>query len=315
LISSADCIIIEITMKTTLIEPRSDLSSYEDRALREIREFKSSLSDRRGPAAGWMDWPAEGASKWLTRVPGARRIMNSTVGRVVGLLSDLGHWTLRPDAVYADYRKLGFDVAGPLDAAALELAVVDRAARGLKAKYQSLAAAEGAAAGMIGAAGIPADVTAVVALNQRAVSEYAAYYGFNLADPEERVFAMNVLGLAAGVGDPADRLNVNYFFRAAKGAMSALSPKTAGRNVAAGLAARMAEKIGLRLTRVKMIQFAPLVGAGLGAGLNAQYTGRVCDAAYHLYRERFLARKYDRDADKETQFMVRLNPNPEEDER
>ena len=27
-------------------------------------------------------------------------------------------------------------------------------------------------------------------------------------------------------------------------------------------------------------------------GFNAYYTARVCDAAYHLYRERFLAKKY-----------------------
>ena len=30
----------------------------------------------------------------------------------------------------------------------------------------------------------------------------------------------------------------------------------------------------------------------IGGGFNAYYTAKVCDAAYFLYRERFLARKY-----------------------
>ena len=34
------------------------------------------------------------------------------------------------------------------------------------------------------------------------------------------------------------------------------------------------------------------MGAAVGGGFNAYYTARVCDAAYHLYRERFLAEKY-----------------------
>lgn len=34
------------------------------------------------------------------------------------------------------------------------------------------------------------------------------------------------------------------------------------------------------------------MGAAVGGGFNAYYTARVCDAAYYLYRERFLAEKY-----------------------
>ena len=34
------------------------------------------------------------------------------------------------------------------------------------------------------------------------------------------------------------------------------------------------------------------MGSAVGGGFNAYYTARVCDAAYHLYRERFLAQKY-----------------------
>ncbi|WP_413733489.1 EcsC family protein [Sodalis sp. RH21] len=46
---------------------------------------------------------------------------------------------------------------------------------------------------------------------------------------------------------------------------------------------------GVRITKVKPAQVLPLAGAAVGAGYNAYFTAKVCDAAYYLYRERFLA--------------------------
>ncbi len=35
-----------------------------------------------------------------------------------------------------------------------------------------------------------------------------------------------------------------------------------------------------------------MAGAFVGGGFNGYYTTRVCDAAFHLYRERLLIDKY-----------------------
>ena len=61
----------------------------------------------------------------------------------------------------------------------------------------------------------------------------------------------------------------------------------------ADCAARRA--VGVRLTKAKLAQVVPAVGAVVGSGFHACYTARVCDAAYCLYRERFLAEKYGDD--------------------
>lgn len=61
----------------------------------------------------------------------------------------------------------------------------------------------------------------------------------------------------------------------------------------------------------------PYTGAAVGGGFNAYFTSKVCDAAYYLYRERFLALKYGE------QFIAvptapagDLDPHyPEEDEQ
>src|SRR3546814_3818870 len=47
----------------------------------------------------------------------------------------------------------------------------------------------------------------------------------------------------------------------------------------------IATKIGIKLTKGKLAQSIPLVGAGVGGSFNAYFTAKVCDAAYYYYRE------------------------------
>lgn len=55
---------------------------------------------------------------------------------------------------------------------------------------------------------------------------------------------------------------------------------------------KIAQSLGIRLTKGKLGRVIPKVGAVVGGGYNAYYTDKVCDAAFNLYRERFLAEKY-----------------------
>lgn len=47
------------------------------------------------------------------------------------------------------------------------------------------------------APGIPPDIIALITLNQRAIGEYATYYGFDISSQQERLFSLNILGLAS----------------------------------------------------------------------------------------------------------------------
>lgn len=55
---------------------------------------------------------------------------------------------------------------------------------------------------------------------------------------------------------------------------------------------QIARALGIRLTKAKLAQAVPIVGAAMGGGFNAYYTARGRDGAYNPYRERFLAAKY-----------------------
>jgi hypothetical protein len=48
----------------------------------------------------------------------------------------------------------------------------------------------------------------------------------------------------------------------------------------------------------------------VGGGFNTYFTNKVCDAAFYLYRERFLARKYGDDGGTGAIIEVTVPPSP-----
>ena len=221
--------------------------------------------------------------------------ITKALGGCVGVLADAAAWAVRPEAVYAQFRNAGHDVSQPADLLALDLQQVDRVVSWLDAKYKGLAFTEGATAGTLGAPGLIADIPALVALNLRAIAEYATYYGFDVGSQRERLFAMHVLGLASS---PSDATKMPVMAQLARIAADAAKKKTWNaleEHVLVGAIKQIAQALGVRLTKAKLAQTVPIMGAAVGGGFNAYYTARVCDAAYHLYRERFLAEKYGPD--------------------
>jgi hypothetical protein len=266
---------------------------YDVAAMRDIQAWKNKESSVADKARGYLDRPGDRLGRMLTGIPGAGRVMDKTIGSLVHTLTDLAHWSVRTTAIYRQYKKYGLAVEKPGDIHGLDLIHVDRAIKGLKGKYLGLAAAEGAVTGLVGLPGIPADIVAVVSLNQRAVAEYASYLGFDLTIEEERLFAMTILDLAAKPSGEPKKKALAHSLRLARHLAADNTILKMPRNILAGMVEQIARAMGLRLTRAKLIQFMPFIGAGAAAGLNALYTSQVCEAAYYLYRERFLNRQSD----------------------
>ena len=85
---------------------------------------------------------------------------------------------------------------------------------------------------------------------------------------------------------------MNQLTKLTKAAAKKGAWKTLKIQVMATIIEKIAKTLGMRLTRAKVAQLLPIAGAAVGGTFNALYTGRVCEAAYHLYREQFLIRRY-----------------------
>jgi hypothetical protein len=276
-------------------------SDYEETARRQIWAWKN-------PAQSWFDramavvsWPLDRASDVVSRVlgPAVHGALNGTLG----LINDVTQWTVRPQAVLEEYRKFtGPDVQELSDIYALDLLTVDRVIGWLDTKYEGIALAQGAAAGGAGTlnpavalAVIPTDVVALIALNLRAVGEYATYCGFDVSIQQERLFALNALAYASSPTDTSKQVALAQLVRIARDVALHRSWKDLENHAAVLAIERIANALSIRLTKAKLAQVLPAAGAAIGGGFNAYYTNKVCNAAFYLYRERFLAHKYGAD--------------------
>lgn len=272
---------------------KNELTEYEKTAVISIHEWKNPQIGWFGKAMEIINWPLEKAGDLITEVPGVDWVIEKTVGGLVSLLNELAHWSVRPDAIYEEYRVAGFEyIKTPSDIFSLDLKDVDRVNGWLGAKYKALATVEGVTVGYVGLLGIPPDIIALITLNQRAIGEYATYYGFDISSQQERLFALNILGLASSPNDTAKQVAMAQLVRIAKDVARKKAWKELERRSFVRIIQIISRSLGIRLTKAKLAQIVPVTGALVGGGFNAYYTSNVCDAAFYLYRERFLAEKY-----------------------
>jgi len=156
----------------------------------------------------------------------------------------------------------------------------------------TLALAEGTAAGAAGLPGMAVDIPALVALALRAVNEYATYYGYDVSLASERYVAMTVLAVVTGGDTVAKQAAMTEVAKATVMAAQKKSWDELQRVAVVRLIQKLAEQLGIRLTKAKLAQALPVFGGLVGGGFNAWYVSKVCFAARMVYRERFLRERY-----------------------
>jgi hypothetical protein len=261
-------------------------SPYEREAWSEIQAWKTA---RTGDEPSRVALPARALTGRKGKV--AARAVEAVLPALSRAMNDVAHWRIDNGAL-ARIRRAGGDIARLADVQRLDLSVLDRAARPIRTRYVPSMAAQGATAGAFGAPGMVIDLPLLVLWNLRAAGEHGTHYGFDLGFVHERLWAGQLLVLGAG-GSQAVRagaiLNLQQIaVTAARGA----GWRELEQFVVVGVLRRMARVLGVELTRQRLVRILPVIGAGVAAATNATLTRRTCDAAYFLYRERFLIDKY-----------------------
>lgn len=267
-------------------------SAYEKAALREIQEWKNPPRSWYDGMRGKVDEMWSGATDLARRLPGVEWTIDNIVTGLLDLTNEISHDSVWRDGIIREFARTETEIEEFDDISRLDLEHVDSALTGLKAKYVSLAGAEGAATGFAGFAGIVPDIVALVALNLRAAGEYATYCGFDIRTQEERIFALSILDYVAKTSDNAKELAIEPAYRVVKKVATSQGVNAIEQLGFNEAVERIARAIGMNLTGRKLSQVVPIAGAAVGAGLNVLYTRKVCATAHNLYRERFLARKY-----------------------
>jgi len=268
-------------------------SAYDERALKEIHAWKNPELGWFGQAMRVINWPLDKAGDMVFDAPGVGKVIKHSIQGLISLCNDMAQWSVNKKAIYKEFHKAGHNtIRREADVLKIELEDVDKIVAWLDAKYKGIALVEGAGTGAIGLPGIPPDLVSLIALSLRAIGEYATYYGFDIHSQEERLFAMNVLGLASSPSDSSKGLAMAQLVKIARDTAKKRSWKKLEEHAFVKVVQQIAKALGIRLTKAKLAQIVPAAGAIVGGGFNAYFIAKVCDSAYYLYRERFLARKY-----------------------
>ena len=274
-----------------------DLSGSEHGGIRalpkRLRTLRSSLGPRLSAAAA-------GASGRANATLDSAKLLSSVAEQalsgILSLINDISQETVWPERTFKKYRRRGYStVVSCEDIGLLDVSVIDGAVSGLEARYAAVAAVEGGLTGGLSVLGpgalaacISADVVALIGLNLRAVGDYATHYGFDIGQPQERLYALHVLMLASSWSDASKELVLAELYAIAKQAAAKKTWAELEKHLAVKAAQQIAERLSIRLTKTMLARAVPFAGIVIGSGFNAFYTRKVCQEAPKLYRERFL---------------------------
>ena len=314
------------------------MSPYEKRAWAEIEKWSNSRLTARTrhvvPPGARRRLTSAGktAKKRVDSLPGAGEFEAIFV-KALGGLTDLGARaamaSIRDGSIAEAYRKSGHPVEDITDIRKLELQAVDKVKPKLGLAYTAGAAFEGAAAGLVvsggeiiaaggsllgaGAGAAPGvgtvvaamatDAATVLVAANRAVAHIAAYYGYDIDHPDERLFALTVLsmGTATEAGKAAAYIEINKLVQAL--ARRATWDQLR-QNVVTNVVEKVFTRLGFRITQRKLGQAVPFIGIALGAGMNARLLASVTEDADYVYRERFLRERYGLTSQVPTELTV-----------
>jgi uncharacterized protein (DUF697 family) len=269
-----------------------NLSSYERKARREIDDFKN-------PDRGFFSKAVEAVNKPIDAVGDfaldnkVGDAVSKAVKGIMELLNDGSSYTVQTEAVCEKYRDEGYrSVREPEDIRDVPLEDIEKVVGYLGTKYKSMGFAEGGAAGVAGAAGIAADIPALMGIALRAVNEYATYYGFDITRQQERAVVMRILLAASSPTQASKQAMLAQLTKISVKVAKKKTWKELQKHLSVKAIKKIAEKLGIRLTKAKLAQVVPVIGAGVGGGYNAWYVAAVTKTAQMTYRERYLIEKY-----------------------
>lgn len=252
-------------------------TDYERRVWREVVEWRRD--EGLEPAAG-------DAERERTPSRGVRRrIGEAAAGRLAGAIHDLAQ--LRVESGVR--RRLEAAASGGLEAS-------DAAVAGIRRRYVAGMAAQGTVAGFFGFAGAAVDLPVVTVSLLRAVAEYGIAYGFDLTRVEERLWAAQLLALAAATDRAGRREALRNLDTLAEGSGSRLSLPSMDRATRSVVVRQVSRAITRSLAKRGLGRLLPVVGAVVAGYGDARLANEACEAAQQLYRERWLTARYPADA-------------------
>ena len=164
-----------------------------------------------------------------------------------------------------------------------DLALSDKLASSVHKWAIGFAGSEGFATGLGGTATMVADVGAVIVLAFRTIHKIAMCYGYEVKSAEDKEFVLNILSVS-GANDMKEKKEALLALKS-----DFLQKKIIEEVLMSNLVKKVAKQLGINLTKRKLMQIMPIIGAGIGAAVNASYINDIAWTARRSYQLKWLA--------------------------
>ena len=266
----------------------SDLTEYEKQQLRLIRDWQAE-------SPGWgtrlLAKPGSkiaGAVQAMVPEDALRAALNG-VNRMAEKLSD----------EKSILKRGGVTELSELRSSTLE--TCDGLMRTEQRRAMALAGVGGAAFGIAGAAGMVADVPALIALALRTIHRVGLCYGEDLRQVGHRRLAIGVFALASANSLEEKHsavlalreFNAEGLNHAAwRDGVERAAERELAKEAAVFSINNLASRLGINLGKRKAAGVMPVLGALIGGSVNAWYLYDVGQVARYVFQERWLAEKH-----------------------
>lgn len=266
-------------------DARLNPEAYLQKVRQELLVWENSKQSRFARFSDMLLKPA--ANLTAKAIPQSVQLaVSKVIEKTLRLTAQAGEFSVDENAIAKKRVKL----LGRKRALGQRIKICDDMARGYRTSHCGYAAAEGAATGVIGAAGFVADIPLLLSIAIRVIRTIGLCYGYHPMAPHETDYMLHILHIGSSS-------------EAAEKASSMLALRKLDRIIRQGDAptndgvARVthlvtlqeyAQSLGMDLVKRKALQFIPLAGAVTAASFNAAYVNDVGRAAYMCYRRRFL---------------------------
>lgn len=284
------------------------LNSAEESLLNEISSWKAEGPGLVNKATSFLSRPLNWAYEELTPDE-VRNKMDELTEKLLDKLQDASQWTVNEADVLKNVQEFEIDSKTIIELRKASIFDLDHVSESYLKQNKGIAAAGGFGTGLIGWAGLIADLPTLFTLCFRMIYQVSLTYGYPLSIEENteedefeigfmlRVFsigtASSLKDKIAGLQDLKDfeaENRTQLSGRIGKEFTTRQISKTAAIQFSRSLVTRIVQQTVAR----KAITMIPAVGALLNAGFNYSYVGDVGQAAWMLYRERFLLDKKGR---------------------
>jgi hypothetical protein len=283
------------------------LNSAEETVIKEINLWKAEEPGFLSKATHFISRPLVWAGDNL--VPDeVKNKMSDLTEQVMAKLQDVSQWSVKPEEVLKATREFEINSETIVELRQASLFDLDHVAQGFNKTNSQMAAASGFGTGLIGWAGLVADLPALLALSFRNIYQISLCYGYDLTSGEEKQqefevgYMLRILRIAA-TSSQEDKLaalndlkdyEMSHFENVTADLGHSFARKQFTKVAAIQVSNMIINEIVSHTLARKAVTSLPGIGAVLTAGFNYMYVKDVGQTAFMLYRERFLLDKKGR---------------------